>query len=68
MIRKFFEKLFCRHDYEQIGWDEMEDNNTRYSVRYYMCKKCGKYITVDGRNDPYMDRGVPLHRGNRYCR
>lgn len=44
-------KLLCRHDYERFGFREEEHNNIRFSMRLYKCKKCGKEIWVDGRND-----------------
>ena len=49
-------KLFCRHDYRKIGWEEAMDyrRNERYTIRTYACDKCGKKILVDGRYDPYI--------------
>lgn len=46
-------KILCSHNYEQINWREEYDNHTniRFSMRLYKCKKCGKEIWVDGRND-----------------
>lgn len=44
-------QLFCKHDYEQYGFRVEEQNNIRFSMRLYKCKKCGKEIWVDGRKD-----------------
>lgn len=38
MIKEFFKRLFCRHEYEQIALWEVAD---RIEIRY-MCRKCGK--------------------------
>lgn len=55
-LKKLLSKIMCKHQFEKIGWDEVEENNIRFSVRYYQCKKCGKIVTVDGRYDPFMER------------
>lgn len=49
-------KLFCRHDYHKVDWEMAMDyrRNEVYSVRTYVCSKCGKKILVDGRYDPYI--------------
>ena len=44
-------QIFCKHDYKKIGYIQEIENNVRYSVRHYMCNKCGKTIWVDGRYD-----------------
>lgn len=56
-MKEFFKRLFCKHDYRKVGWDEAMDykHNERYTIRYYTCKRCGKKITVDGRYDPYVN-------------
>lgn len=38
MIKEFFNKLFCSHHYEQVGFWELPD---RMSIKY-VCRKCGK--------------------------
>ena len=56
-IRSFFEKMFCKHDYEEIFYYEEYNKaiNLRFSSRIYQCTKCGKKIEVDGRHDPYAN-------------
>ena len=44
-------KLFCKHDYKKIDFREEEQDNIRFSMRLYRCKKCGKEIWIDGRKD-----------------
>lgn len=59
-LKRKLDKLFCKHEYEKIGYDEVEEHNLRFSVRYYRCRKCGKEICVDGRIDTVMkDRIIP---------
>ena len=55
-MKEFFKRLFCKHDYEKIGWMQEYDErrNERYAARLYQCNKCGKKIWVDGRYDPYF--------------
>lgn len=55
MIRKIINKIFHKHDFEQIGFVQREDSNMRYSVREYQCQDqtCNKIKWVDGREDPY---------------
>ena len=53
-MKNFLKKLFCLHDFEKIGFMEVEDKGIRYSVRLYKCSKCGKDVIVDGRCDPYQ--------------
>lgn len=48
---KWISKLFCRHQYQQIGFREAYSDGIRYSVRKYKCEKCGKECWVDGRYD-----------------
>ena len=52
MLRQFLKRLFCRHEFEPTGsfYEEMEAG-VRYSVRHYICQKCGKEIWIDGRID-----------------
>lgn len=52
-IDKFFRQVFCKHDYEKIGFRQEIDelHNIRYALRNYRCNKCGKSIWVDGRYD-----------------
>ena len=52
-LRTFLKRLFCRHDYVKTGWKEIERNNLRASIRFYVCEKCGKFIRVPGWDDPY---------------
>lgn len=54
-MKDFLRRLFCKHNYKKIAWCEEYDScrNERYSVRQYLCVKCGKKIWVDGRCDPY---------------
>lgn len=59
-IENKLHRFFCSHEYEKIGYDEVEENNLRFSIRYYRCRKCGKEISVDGRIDTVMkDRPIP---------
>lgn len=44
-------QIFCKHEYKKIGYIQKIDNNIRYSMRHYICNKCGKMIWVDGRYD-----------------
>lgn len=53
VLKSFFKKLFCRHQYVKIGFSQEIDRGERYSLRRYRCQKCGKEIRVDGRRDPY---------------
>ena len=55
-ILYFFKRLFCKHNYKKIAWQEEYDQvyNERYAERLYECSKCGKRIWVDGRYDPYF--------------
>lgn len=61
MIKFFLKRLFCKHLWVKIAWHEEFDRvrNMRYSMRTYMCVECGKFKTVDGRNDTilYPKRG-----------
>lgn len=43
--------LFCKHKWVYLRWFEAYDKhrNTRYSVKEYICVKCGKKKAVDGR-------------------
>lgn len=56
-VCRFFasiKRLFCRHDFEQVGWREAVEDGVRYSERLYECRKCGKKAWIDGRKDPYI--------------
>lgn len=35
-MRELLRRLFCRHDYGKIGWQEAEENHIRYSIRQYI--------------------------------
>ena len=50
-MANFFRRLFCRHEYEQVGWFEDYDGSLSFSRRIYRCSRCGKEICVDGRLD-----------------
>lgn len=50
-MKSFLMKLFCKHDWVKIGFREVENTETRYSMRHYECEKCGKRKWVDGRMD-----------------
>lgn len=50
---KWFQKLFCKHDYAKTGFYEQQEYGIRYPIRIYKCQKCGKVIHVDGRKDKY---------------
>lgn len=55
-IKKILKQLFCKHNFNMIAWREENDRHctTRWSMRTYVCEKCGKKIEVDGRFDPYF--------------
>lgn len=44
-------QLFCRHQYQKIGFRVEQEHGIRYSMRRYRCLKCQKEILVDGRHD-----------------
>ena len=50
MIRNI-KHLFCKHKWVYLRWFQAYDKhrNTRYSVKEYICIKCGKKKEVDGR-------------------
>lgn len=48
---KWLKRMFCKHDYEKIAFRQEIKGGERYSVRRYICTKCGKEIWVDGRFD-----------------
>lgn len=50
----FIKRLFCKHEYEKIGFREEYDGKIRYSIRNYRCKKCGKNTWIDARNNSYV--------------
>lgn len=52
-IFRKFRQLFCKHKYVKIGYYEEIAGGIRYSIRIYVCHKCGKTIHVDGRKDKY---------------
>ena len=54
-LTEWLHRLFCRHEYEKIGWYEEEENNLLFAMRIYRCTRCGKTIEVDGRYDPYFE-------------
>lgn len=58
---KLFKQLFCKHDWNKIGFREEEENNIRYSMRHYKCGKCGKEKWVDGRNDTIANPKVIIY-------
>ena len=41
-LNDMFRKLFCKHDYEVIGFGKMDYR----IIQLRRCKKCGKRITV----------------------
>lgn len=50
-MNRFIKQLFCRHDWYKVGFTETVENNLRYSIRSYVCAKCGKIRREDGRFD-----------------
>lgn len=52
-MKQLFKQLFCKHDYEKIGFYQEIEFGIRYPIRIYKCTKCGKVIHVDGRKDKY---------------
>ena len=55
-IKMFFKNMFCKHNWVKIGFREVENTETRYSMRHYECEKCGKRKWVDGRTDTLGNR------------
>lgn len=47
----FIKKLFCKHEWEYMGFTQEIAGNIRYPVRFYHCNKCHKRRVVDGRYD-----------------
>ena len=48
-IKSWWRKLFCKHNWFQLGDLKLYDNNNRLPIhKYYrsMCKKCGKQHKV----------------------
>lgn len=37
-------QLFCCHQYQKVGFREVQQAGIRYSVRKYRCSKCGKEV------------------------
>lgn len=59
-IKNKINRFFCSHEFEKTGYDEVMENNLRFSIRHYRCRKCGKEVSVDSRIDTIMkDRIVP---------
>lgn len=52
-IITFLQHLFCRHSWHYKGWYEEYDSvrYIRHSMHIYVCRKCGKWVEVDGRFD-----------------
>lgn len=62
-IKKYFKELLCRHKYCNTDYIEKLDEytNTRYSMRKYVCNKCGKVVWVDGRYDYILWKETKKH-------
>ena len=54
-MKNLLKKLFCKHNYEKIGFTQHYDfsKNIRYPIRLYRCNKCGNEKKIDGRYDKY---------------
>ncbi len=46
-----FKRLFCKHKWNKISFEQIYDKDVRYSLRTYKCSKCGRETKVDGRYD-----------------
>lgn len=50
-VKNWLRRLFCKHEWFSFGWYEANHPFIRYPIHCYCCRKCGKHIEVDGRND-----------------
>lgn len=57
-IKQFLTRLFCRHEWVKTAvYQEIEDN-VRFGIREYCCRKCGKVSYRDSRRDALADKAV----------
>lgn len=50
-MERFIRWLLHKHQYEKVGFKQVENQFERFSLRKYQCQTCGKSKWVDGRFD-----------------